>query len=103
MTQQEREERDRDAVSAALVLQERIRAAVRADYPELMGYLMPMPLKCRRARQVLREAVGVAASRISEAYGLGEGTKWAHRHFGAAGDERIAEAQVLASISATAV
>ena len=101
MTQQEREERDRDAVSAALVLQERIRGAVRADYPELMGYLLPF--SCRRARQFLGKAVAVAASRISEAYGLGEGTKWAHRHFGAAGDERIAEAQVLASISATAV
>ena len=101
MTQQEREERDRDAVSAALVLQRQIQAAVRADYPGLMGYLMP--LSCRRARQFLRKAVGVAASRISEAYGLGTGTAWAHRHFRAAGDERRAQAQVLASISATAV
>lgn len=116
-TKQSQREADLAAIEAAQELERRIRDAVTADRPDLRHYLMRLSAivrtgpgeddwrwdgsvrgRARRAREFLREAVGVAAARISEAYGLGAGSEWAERHFGVAGDERAAEAQVLESL-----
>lgn len=113
-----RQDRDRSAVAAAKALEKRLMIAIESDYPGLRGWLMRRdairrigPLeddwrwdcslrgRATQARRFLREAIQVAAARVSERHGLGAGSEWAARHFGCDGDERRAEAQVLASLA----
>lgn len=94
-------------VEQASELDRRIAAAM-SEYPGLYGWRLRLSaikrtgpgegdwiwtndirLQAKRARYFLREAVAVAASRISEAYGMGLGEDWAMRHFGP--DENIAD------------
>lgn len=102
----------------AKALDTAITAAVRADYPDLCGFALRVPgpyrwdaradhgdggwrawrsQRERKAalRRYLDRAVSVAAGRISECYGIGLGSAWAARHFGAtpAGVETAATAQ----------
>jgi hypothetical protein len=111
--------------TASAVLEDRIAAAVRCDYPDLCGWHRHRPAIHRvvrtgpRAddwrwgayrsaaaesaalRRWIAEAPGRAAGRISEAYGLGAGSEWAARHgFVSDRAESRAEAQVLASLRA---
>jgi hypothetical protein len=122
-----REHRTRDELrTASAVLEHRIAAAVRCDYPDLCGWRRHRPASYRvvrtgpRAddwrwgayrsaaaesaalRRWIAEAPGRAAGRISEAYGLGAGSEWAARHGFVAGppSDSRAEAQVLASLRA---
>lgn len=117
-------ETDSAAIETAEDLERRIIVAVQKDYPSLRGYLMRRAAiirtgsgvddwrwdsslrgRARRARKFLREAVSVAAGRISEAYGLGTGSEWARLHFGPAarGDERAAVAGHVGGAAAEAV
>lgn len=96
---------DRPNLRAAVeAMATRIDAAMSA-YPDLLGWRMHPPAwnywrdggwradrrgLLRAQATYLARAVTVAASRISEAYGLGAGSAWAERHFGAGGDERAA-------------
>ncbi len=114
-------ERAEQTIATAAALAGRIAAAVEADYPDLWGWRMrlapirrtgPGPddwrwdrsqrARVRRAEAFLREAVGVAASRISEAYGLGAGAAWAIRHGLPlrADPDSASAAAVLASVAA---
>jgi len=114
--------RDEQAIRDARLLQSRIRAAVDVDYPGLCGWAMRLdPIrrtgtgeddwawdgsaraKAKRARKFLTEAVAVAARRISQAYGLGAGSEWARKHFGRAGDERLAVASHVGPAAADGV
>jgi len=101
------------ARQAATDLEAAIGRAVRADYPSLCGWALRVPHHrivrygpreddwrwgayptaaehAAAYRRYCERAVQVAASRISECYGLGVGSEWAERHFGAEGDERAA-------------
>jgi len=113
-------ERDMRAITAAQELESRIRMAVLADYPRLCGWLarreairrtgprrddwawdMSIRGRARQSRRFLRTAISVAASRISEVYGLGAGAEWATRHgFDLLADtDARASAQTLASLA----
>jgi len=113
-------ERNMRAIAAAKALESQIRVAVLADYPRLCGWLarrdairrtgprhddwswdMSVRGRARQARWFLRNAVTVAAARISEVYGLGAGAEWATRHgFEPSADtDARAAAQTLASLA----
>ena len=102
-------DRDNAVIIEAAKLESSIEQAIRADYPALTGWRMRREAiirtgsgqddwrwdesrrgKARQARRFLSSAVQVAAARISECYGLGLGSDWAERHFGAAGNETAA-------------
>lgn len=110
-----------DVVAEMLALDSRISSAMQSEYPQLLGWRMstiairrtgpaPDDWRCdrskrgqmRHARQYLARAVDIAARRISEAYGVGEGSAWASRHGLRASSyaEHRAESQVLASLRA---
>lgn len=118
----DRRAQDEAAIAAAKQLADRIKQAVQQDYPDLRGYMIRLDAIVRtgpgpddwrwdaskrgrgkRARVFLREAVAAAASRISEAHGLGSGSEWARRHFGKPGDERAAVASHVGADRADSV
>lgn len=78
---------------AAKATLSQISAALAEEYPTLRGSLPPLPgidATLDDLRSYPAQAVERAASRISEAYGLGLGSDWAQRHFGMDGDETAA-------------
>lgn len=102
MTQREKDLQD---IDRARDLEQRLTETVREDFPDLCGWAMRREAivrtgpgaqdwrwdgsvrgRAKRARQYIEQAVGVAASRISQAYGLGAGSEWAARRFGSAPD-----------------
>lgn len=88
-------------IAAAKLLEEKIAAAM-LDYPHLYGWRLrreaikrtgpsedewiwsdDVRLKAKRAEYFLSNALQYAATRISEAYGVGVGEEWVAKHFGA--------------------
>lgn len=123
-TRRDHETRDR-LLAEARELQAAIDRAMQADYPALCGWKLPLRDRyrwvggrdtgdwrayrsagehARALRRYLDRVVHVAASRISEAYGLGAGAEWVERHKLASrhdSDVRAA-AQTRASLAAVA-
>jgi hypothetical protein len=99
-----------DARSRGMALDDRLCQAVRKDFPQLCGWLLPSPRRepksaARAAAAWERwivEAPPFAAGRISEAYGMGAGSGFLARHglLPAPQCETRATAQALASLSA---
>lgn len=80
-----------------------------ATYPRLCGWLIPMPTSRKRRAAWAKRAVAFAASRISEAYGIGRGSEWLGQQFDASAAlagktvDSLAAGQVLASLRAIGV
>ena len=95
--------------AAARDLHARVYATASEDYPDLCGWLLPLPDRarareeCAALQRYMARVVAVAASRISEAYGMGEGARWAARHGLTVADadaDAVARAQATASMAA---
>lgn len=104
-----RDRKNRAGIHAAVsALDAAVEQAVRKDYPQLCGWRVNVCMYRTKRRSLAdaarlwsRNVVHVAASRISEAYGLGAGSDWLGIPFVAGQSvDSVAAGQVVKSLEA---